>query len=355
VVISGGGTGGHLFPGIAVAEALVSRGGEVLFIGTDRMVEARVLAGRPFAVASVSAAGIKGRGWLARAGALFRLARGFFQAIRILRRFRPAAVLGTGGYVTVPVLLRARILGASTLIHEQNSVPGLANRFLARLVDRVLISFPDDGGRFPQARTVLTGNPVREEIIAAGRGGGGQEPVLLVLGGSQGAHRLNMAVPEALTLVRENLPAGFMVIHQSGAADEEMVRQAYMEKGIRAEVSAFIDDMAAAYRRAALIVSRAGATTLAEICAVGRAAVLVPYPFAADDHQNVNADVLVAGGAAVKMTENGLDPARLGETIVELMQDRAGREKMAAAARRLSRLDATRAIVAECFSLCGCK
>jgi len=351
MVVSGGGTGGHLFPGIAVAEKFIATGGEVMFIGTDRMVEARVLKDRPFRVAAISAAGIKGRGAAARISAIFRLFRGFFQSLRLLRRFRPKVAMGTGGYVTVPVLMAAKILGIATLIHEQNSVPGLANRFLGRFVNRVMISMPGSEAWFEQEKTVSTGNPVRAEIISAGNSGIGREPVLLVLGGSQGAHGINLAVKQALALVAEKLPPGFTVVHQTGAADLEDVRRAYEAAGIRAEVSSFIDDMADVYRRAGLIVSRAGATTLAEICAVGRPAVLVPYPFAADDHQDKNADILCAAGAAVKIRERDLDPEELGAVIVDLMNDGEKRNRMAAASAGLARPQAAADILAECMAM----
>jgi len=355
MVVSGGGTGGHLFPGIAVADTFIAQGGEVLFIGTDRMVDGTVLKDKPYQVRTISAAGIKGRGLLARVAALSRLLVGFFQSLGILRGFRPAMVIGTGGYVTVPVLLAARILAIPTLLHEQNSVPGLANRFLGRFVDRVMISMPGSERCFDPEKTRMSGNPVREEIIAVGQEEGPAAPVLLALGGSQGAHRINTALSEALCLAKDRLPEGFLVVHQTGAADRDEVANNYRSCGIRAEVKAFIEDMAAEYHRAALVVSRAGATSLAEICAVGRGAILIPYPHAADDHQNKNADVLVRAGAAVKIEEREFTAEKLAALIVELMDDLAKKSEMAVAAKGLARADAVEAILAECRGLIGKK
>ncbi len=351
MVVSGGGTGGHLFPGIAVAEAFTAAGGEVMFIGTERMIEARVLRNRPFVFAAISAAGIKGRGAWTRIGAIFCLIRGFFQSLRILRRFRPGVVMGTGGYVTVPVLLAAKILGFATLLHEQNSVPGLANRFCGCFVSRVMVSLPGSEVWFGRGKTVISGNPVRQTIIAAAAEAEGADTRLLVLGGSQGAHGVNAAVSHGLAAVREDLPPGFIVVHQSGGEDRDEVEKVYQAAGITAEVSAFIDDMAAAYGMAGLIVSRAGATTLAEICVVGRAAVLVPYPFATDDHQNKNADVLVAAGAAIKVKESDIVPEELGRTLIALMNDSGRRKEMAVAARGLARPGAAADIAAACMAL----
>ena len=355
--MTGGGTGGHLFPGIAVAEAIGRRfaDSQVLFVGTERQIDAKALAGKDFQVTSISCSGLKGKSLLSRLQTLIRLPISLLQAIRVIRDFKPNLVLGVGGYVTGPVVAAGRLLGIATCIHEQNSVPGLANRQLGRLVDRIFISIPGSERYFPAKKTVLTGNPVRREILAL------RQPVaetsenicLLVLGGSQGAHRVNTLVVGALARLGKDLPENFMVIHQTGAADEEMVRKAYAEAGIKARVAAFFDDMAEVYGEADLVVSRAGATTLAEITVLGKPALLIPYPFAADDHQEKNARCLVEGGGAKMFLEQDLDEDIVAREIATLLNDSGRRAAMAENMGGMAIPQATETIVAECVSLLG--
>jgi UDP-N-acetylglucosamine--N-acetylmuramyl-(pentapeptide) pyrophosphoryl-undecaprenol N-acetylglucosamine transferase len=354
MIVTGGGTGGHLFPGIAVAEGILSRcpGSEILFVGTDRQVDQRALTGRRFAAAAIRCQGLKGRGAAGRLLTLARLPLSIWQAVRIIRRFRPRLVLGVGGYVTGSVVLAGRILGIATCIHEQNSVPGLANRWLGRWVDRVFLSIPGSESYFPPGKTMLTGNPVRGELLAAaGAAGPAGENVLLVLGGSQGAHRVNTLVVEGLTANRHRLPADFKVLHQTGTADASWVAAAYRQQAIAAEVAPFFEDMVDRYRRAALVVSRAGATTLAELTVLGKPALLIPYPYAADNHQAKNAAYLAAGGAARVLVEGELDSEQLAAQIVELLADHTSRQELARQARQLARLDATETIISECLRL----
>lgn len=357
IVITGGGTGGHLFPGIAVGEALRDRfpGGEVLFVGTGRHMDAQALERHQFRTATIRCQGLKGKGVAAKVRALVELPMGLLQALRLLRRFRPALVFGVGGYVTGPVLLAARLMGIPTCIHEQNSVAGLANRLLGRLVDRVFISIPGSEAFFPVHKTVLTGNPVRRELLVqhdeAGNGEAG--PTLLVLGGSQGAHRINTLVVEALSLCRQELPVTMQVIHQTGRQDEEQVRDAYARAGIRARVSAFFDEMATVYRSADLVVSRAGATTLAELAVQKKPAFLIPYPFAADGHQEKNGRFLVAAGAARMCLEGELTEEKLASEIVTLLTDGELRQRMGENMGRVARPMATENIVHECLVLLG--
>ncbi len=348
LVITGGGTGGHLFPGIAVGEAILSEveGSRVLFIGTDRQVDSRVLGGRPFSVAAIRCQGLKGRSFSGRLAAIWQLPLAMWNSARILRKFRPDLVLGVGGYVTGPVVLAARLLGIPTAIHEQNSVPGLANRWLGRFVDRIFLSLPGSDRYFPTGRTVLSGNPVRSEILALAREKRGQiGTTLLVLGGSQGAHRLNQLVVEGLVARQNDLPTGFRVIHQTGSRDEELVSRQYRQAGIMAQVSGFFDDMAAIYRQADLVVSRAGATSLAELCVLGKPAILVPYPYAADNHQEFNAGLVAERGGALLYREAELNGSELAGRIIELLNDSGRLEEMGRRAREVAYPEATAFIV----------
>ncbi|MFO7605164.1 MAG: undecaprenyldiphospho-muramoylpentapeptide beta-N-acetylglucosaminyltransferase [Desulfurivibrionaceae bacterium] len=358
LVVTGGGTGGHLFPGIAVAEKIMAErpGSEVLFIGTGRQVDNRVLGERPFRTAVLECGGVKGKSVAAALGALFRLPLAFFKAVSILRGFGPDLVLGVGGYVTGPVLLAAKTVGIPTCIHEQNSIPGLANKLTGRFVDRVFLSIPGSEGYFPSDRIRLTGNPVREEIMAIrDREPGKDGPVLLVMGGSQGAHRVNELVSEGLGEIRDQLPAGFRVIHQTGNRDEAMVRAGYAAAGIAAEVAPFITDMAAVYGRADLVVSRAGATSLAEICVLGKPSILIPYPFAADNHQEYNARMVADRGGAIVLCEAGLESGPLAAAILRIITDPGEMKRMGDAAREVAFPEAAAAIVKECLTLIGTK
>lgn len=354
MIVSGGGTGGHLFPGIAVAEAVLDRhpAGQVLFVGTGRQTDARVLANRKFQTTTISCRGLKGKSVLQRLTALLQLPLSTLSAMRLMRRFRPQLVLGVGGYVTGPVLLAAKMMGVATCIHEQNSVPGMANRKLGRLVDRIFLSIPGSERYFAEGKWVLTGNPLRRELMEAAAGKREKKDglTLLVLGGSLGAHRVNVLIAGAMEILK-NTVAQLQVIHQTGRDDEQMVAGRYKELGIKAEVAAFFSNMAGLYSRADLVVSRAGATTLAEITAFGLPMILIPYPFAADDHQRKNGEYLVQGGAALMFTQDALTEQGLAEQISGLLADEKRRIQMGQAARRLARPDATEAIVKQCEQL----
>ena len=357
LVITGGGTGGHIFPGIAVAQAVMTKmpSARVIFIGTDRAVDQNAMSRYGFASRVVPCGILKGGSIAAKLKTMARLPWSLFRAWRVLREIKPDLVLGVGGYVTGPVVLAAKLSGIATCIHEQNSVPGLANRKLGAIVDRVFVSIPGSERYFDAKRCRLTGNPLRHEILSMSQ----QQseacgPILLVLGGSQGAHRLNTLLPQALT-GNDALPKGFKVIHQTGRADETAVRTAYLAAGIEAEVAAFFTDMAGVYTKASLVVSRAGATTLAELTALGKPSILVPFPFAADDHQRKNAEALVAGGAARMLLEEGLSAKSLGQEIVRVMTDQGLRQQMSQAAKRLAKPEAVATIMAECLELAGAK
>ena len=353
LIVTGGGTGGHLFPGIALATAMQERvpGTQVLFIGTSRLLDQQALAERGFELATLTCGGVKGLSVVSKVRSLLQLPLAVLAARRMLRRFRPDLVFGVGGSVTGPVLLAARTLGVPVVIHEQNSVPGMANRLAGRLADRICISLPCEPA-FPAAKTVQTGNPVRREILAAAAGArpAAEVPTLLVLGGSQGAHRVNLLMLEAAEmLIAEGRP--LRIIHQTGTADEAPVREGYQRIGAEAEVSAFIRDMAAVYRRADLAVSRAGATTLAELAVMGVPALVVPFPFAADNHQLTNGKYYEKAGGCVVFPEAALTGQFLGKVISERLHNREELHTMAAKMRAMALPDAAARIVDECLHL----
>lgn len=356
LIVSGGGTGGHLFPGIAVAERFLANAPEnkVLFIGTERHTDMRVLAGRNFQTASISCQGLKGKSVGARIKSLCQQPFSLIQARQLITKFKPDLVLGVGGYVTGPVLLAARLMGIATCIQEQNSVPGLANRIIGKFVDRVFISFPQSKRYFPRGKCMLSGNPVRKELLnliqLPERTDSARE-TLLVLGGSLGAHKVNMLVVEALERVKKKLSDTFRVIHQTGKDDEQKVSQEYSRIDIDAEVAAFFDDMACVYKEADVIISRAGATTLAEMAVLAKPMILIPYPYAADDHQRQNGQFLVEGGAARMFVQEELDPKELAEEILELFSNGEKRKRMAEAAKRLGKPDAVDVIVKDIIAL----
>ncbi|MCB9657009.1 MAG: undecaprenyldiphospho-muramoylpentapeptide beta-N-acetylglucosaminyltransferase [Sandaracinaceae bacterium] len=353
VIVAGGGTGGHLFPGLAVVEELRRRDPqvEILFVGTERGIEARVLPPRGERLETMEVTPLKGQSPIALMKSVARLPGALGRASALVRDFGPDLVLGVGGYASGPLLLAASRLGVPTALLEQNAHVGLTNRLLAGRVGRAYVTFQETFARFGEQRARLVGNPVRRDFVSAAQravtdpvGFEARATDILVLGGSQGARALNQTVPAALA--KAGLAGGTVrVVHQSGAAMRDEVEQRYRELGVNAEVKTFIDDMARAYANAAIIVGRAGATTLAEICAVGRPAVLIPFPFAADDHQGKNAEALQAAGAAVCVREEGLTPEGLGALVRDLLADAPRRRAMSDAARGLGRPDAAAAIV----------
>jgi len=356
LVVTGGGTGGHLFPGIAVAEAIMAERteSEVLFVGTDRQVDNQVLGSRPFRTATLKCQGLKGKSISAALDSLIQLPLALIKAIKILRSFNPDLVLGVGGYVTGPVVLAAKLLGIPTCIHEQNSIPGLANKLLGKFADRVFLSIPGSEKFFPKDRSLLTGNPVRGEILACnGNRDENNGPILLVLGGSQGAHRLNTLVAEGLCAFKKDFPDGFMVIHQTGSLDEQTIKEKYLTAGVKAEVSAFFSDMATVYNQADMLVSRAGATSLAEICVLGKPSILIPFPFAADNHQEHNGRMVVDQGGAVMRLESELDSEVLAKDILNIIRNPEEMRQMGEKARKVSFPGATELIVQECLELAG--
>ena len=349
VLIMAGGTGGHIFPGLAVAECLRSQGVPVVWLGAVGGMETRVVPAHRIELHTVAVAGLRGKGLKTRLLAPLMLLRSLFASLLLLHRLQPRSVLSMGGYVAGPGGVAAWMLRKPLLVHEQNRVAGFTNRKLAGLARRVLAGFAD---ALPQAEWV--GNPVRDAIAAlpppaqrmAGRDGSTQ---LLVLGGSLGARALNLAVPQALArLAPEQRPR---VLHQCGTRGLDEARAAYAAAGVDADVVAFIEDMAGSYGAADLAVCRAGALTLAELSAAGLGAVLVPYPHAVDDHQTRNAQVLAASGAAIVMQESELDIEILAQRLESLLANRRGLLAMAEAARTLAKPDAAKVIARACLEV----
>lgn len=349
LLLAGGGTGGHLFPAISLAEQLKHEEpqSEVLFVGTEKGLEARMLPELGWSLKTIEMSGWAGLGVFARLKVLGKLMRGFGQSRAILRKFGPDVVVGVGGYASVPVLLAAKTLGIPYLIHEQNAWPGLANRLLGRWAKRVCLSFGEADRAFYQSATVLTGNPVRAAMENCPNLPE-DKVCLLVFGGSQGARAINRAVIAALPYLdewREKLE----IVHQSGQSDYEEIVRAYQENAWpNVDVQPFIKDMAQAYAKATLVLCRAGATTLAELTACGRPAVLVPYKYAAAGHQSINAQAMAAKGAALMIAEADLTPERLGKLVNGLLHDRTSLLSISAAAKRLARRGAAARLLQEC-------
>ena len=304
VLIAGGGTGGHLFPGIAIAEAfrMSEPAAKILFIGTGNPMEVSTLSKRGFDQVSILAEGLKGRGLWRQLRSLLKIPVAVWQALRIVWRFAPDIIIGLGGYASGPVALAAKWARRKIVIHEQNILPGFTNRLLGYIAHRVFVSFPDDYHRFQGSKTLITGNPVRRELLALkSKGEKKGSFTVLIVGGSQGAHAINTAMVEALDHL-EN-PEGMTFIHQTGVKDAEWVRAAYASRGISAVVEPFFMDMAGPYDAARVVVCRAGATTVSELMALGKPAIFIPFPFAANNHQELNARFVAAAGGAEVLLE----------------------------------------------------
>jgi UDP-N-acetylglucosamine--N-acetylmuramyl-(pentapeptide) pyrophosphoryl-undecaprenol N-acetylglucosamine transferase len=354
LLIAGGGTGGHLFPGIALAEEFTTRhpGNAVLFVGTRRGLEARVVPGAGFALETISARGLKGKRLGQLLLGLLALPWSFVESWRILSRFHPDVVVGVGGYASGPVVLAAWLRRIPTAVQEQNALPGWTNRVLGHVVGAVFIAFEEARPAFPESKTHLVGNPVRRNLLDnyLRNKTAHDRFEVLVLGGSLGARGLNTRVLEALRPLGD-LREAIDFVHQTGRADVERVRAGYRAGGLRAEVVEFIEDMSAAYARASLVVCRAGATTVAELAVCKKASVLVPFPQATDDHQAVNARALVTAGAAVMFRESELTGDKLASTIRALYREPARLRQMERAAGSLGRPEAARELADVCVDL----
>jgi len=356
VLIAGGGTGGHLYPGIAVARELMARvpDAQMAFVGTSAGIEARVIPREGFALEVIRSAGLKGKSLASLARGLSLLPLSAADAWRVITRRRPAVVIGVGGYSSGPVVLLAALRGIPTLLMEQNAVPGLTNRLLAPVVDAAAVTFQETV-RFFGSKAIVSGNPVRPEFLRDEEAHGSELPPpgaarVLVFGGSQGAHAINMAMVEAAPRLAAARPR-LALTHQTGERDLEMVREQYRRVGLEAWVEPFLFAMEREMKAADLVVCRAGATTVAELTAIGRPSILVPLPTATDDHQRKNALALVRDGAARMIEQRELSGDRLAAEMLALANDGEQRRRMAAAARRLARPDAARVIVDRVLAL----
>jgi len=353
VMIAGGGTGGHVYPGIAVAEELrrLRPRSEVVFVGGRRGLEAQAVPDAGFRLVTIMTRGFPRRAWWRWPGAALANVVGLVQALWVVATERPDVVLGTGGYVSAPVAFAAFLLGRPMLIQEQNSIPGLANRWLARLADEVHLSFTEARAYFGRKDNLkITGNPVRAHVLGGDRITALREfglvegrPTVFVFGGSRGAHRINEATLEAMGLLKDRVDVQFIL--QTGREDFEWARRTVEEKRLPARVVPFLREIHLAYAAADLVVCRSGAMTLAEIAAVGTPAILVPYPFAAHNHQEVNAMNLVERGAAALVLDRELTGERLAREIAHLLADRQALRRLSAHARTFARLDAAERIV----------
>jgi UDP-N-acetylglucosamine--N-acetylmuramyl-(pentapeptide) pyrophosphoryl-undecaprenol N-acetylglucosamine transferase len=348
LIIAGGGTGGHLFPGIAVARALKTRmqDAEVLFVVGRRRMEIDILSRSGFEAVSIDVEGIKGRGWKKGLSVVFKLPKSIFQSGAIIRRFSPSVALGVGGYSAGPLCTAAKWMGVPTAIHEQNSYPGVTNRLLSKMVDRIFISFEESRSCFKKREMILTGNPVRQELLLSRpvRPEGDDAFTVLVVGGSQGAQAVNRIWVEAFQRLRER-GRNIAVIHQTGTMDYERVVEDYRTRGLEGEIAPFIADMAVAYNRADMVVSRAGASTIFELAALGKPSILVPYPYATNRHQEINAEALVRKGGAEMMLQEDLNADRLADALTRYMDNRPALREMGDRARQIGRPEAAETIV----------
>jgi UDP-N-acetylglucosamine--N-acetylmuramyl-(pentapeptide) pyrophosphoryl-undecaprenol N-acetylglucosamine transferase len=346
-LVMAGGTGGHIFPGLAVAEALRARGWDVHWLGAPNSMEAQLVPPRGFALETIEFGGVRGKGVMTLVFLPLRLLKAFAQSIAVVRRVKPQVVVGLGGYITFPGGMMSVLLGKPLVLHEQNSVAGMANKVLAGVADRVYSAFPQ-----VLKKGEWIGNPLREAFLRqpspqerfAGRSG----PLkILVVGGSLGAKGLNDVVPKALSRIpAANRPH---VLHQGGARQIDELRANYAAAGVQAELTPFIEDTASAYAEADLVICRAGASTVTEIAAVGAPALFVPFPFAVDDHQTTNAKFLVDAGGGWLLQQRELTPDKLATFLLSL--DRAELLKRAIAAKAMQKTQATEQMVAACEAL----
>ncbi len=348
VLIAAGGTGGHIYPGIAVAREILRRDpqSKVEFVGTARGLENKLVPNAGFELSIIESTGLKNVGIAARMRGLVILPKSFVEARKVIRRFQPDAVIGAGGYVSGPVVLSAALMKVPTLVMESNALPGWTNRTLARFVNKAAVSF-DASLPYFRGKGVVTGNPVRREFFdIPPRARNASQVSILVFGGSQGARAINEAMLNTLPLL-DDLRDKIRVTHQTGEADYEKVRAIYEKRGWseRANVTKYIDDMVASFADVDLVICRAGATTTAELIAAGKASVMIPFPLAADDHQRKNAEALQAAGASKMILQQDLSGDRLAGEIATLVRQPETITMMEAAARRLAKGDAAAAVV----------
>ena len=347
VMIAAGGTGGHIYPGIAVANEIVRRdaSSEILFVGTARGLETKIVPENGYQLALIHSAGLKSVGLKGLVNGLITLPRSFVEARRLLREFRPSVVVGAGGYVSGPVLMMAVVMGIPTLVMDSNALPGFTNRRLAGFVDRAALTFQEAMPFFGKKGTV-TGNPVRKEFFEVKpKQRTDNITSVLIFGGSQGARAINNAMIGALDHLNGTRDS-MKVVHQTGEADFDKVRSAYVERGWeRADVRPYISDIVQEFEKADLLICRAGATTCAEIAAAGKAAIMIPLPTAADDHQRKNAEAMQNAGAAKMLVQDQLTPESLASALTDLANSPETIAEMESAARKMAREDAAEATV----------
>jgi UDP-N-acetylglucosamine--N-acetylmuramyl-(pentapeptide) pyrophosphoryl-undecaprenol N-acetylglucosamine transferase len=347
VLIAGGGTGGHLYPGIALAEEVVTRhhANQAVFVGTERGLEARVVPAAGYKLETIRAQGLKGKGLVGLLKGLFALPMSFVESIRILQRHKPDVVVGVGGYASGPVVLAAALMGIPTAVQEQNALPGLTNKVLGRFVRVVFTAFEEARPFFPSRKVQLVGNPIRRKLMENFLRSRmvHDKFSLLVFGGSLGARGINQRMIDALDHLQD-LKDQLHIVHQTGKNDLETVRKGYADKGFeaQAQVVEYIEDMSSAYARAELVVCRAGATTLSELTVAKKASILIPFPFATDNHQEVNAQSLVNAGAALMFRESELTGEQLAREIRRLKEDPEKRRQMEKKAGLLGRPEAAK-------------
>jgi len=344
VIIAAGGTGGHIYPGIAVAKEIVGRNAEskILFVGTARGLETKIVPANGFELSLINSAGLKNVGFLGKLKGLFILPKSFLEARRIIKSFQPNVVIGAGGYVSGPVLLMASLMRVPTLVMESNALPGFTNRRLASFVTKAALTFEEALPYFGE-KGIVTGNPVRREFFDIAPKPRGEKTNLLIFGGSQGARAINNAMADALALLpRERLH----ITHQTGESDFENIREQYKRAGYDdADVRPYISDMVDEFAKSDLIICRAGATSCAEIAAAGKAAIMIPLPTAADDHQRKNAEALQSAGAARMILQRDLTAETLAQAITDLIHSPEKISVMENAARRLAKADAAQVTV----------
>jgi len=358
IIIAGGGTGGHLFPAIAIAQEFMAKNSEnkVMFVSTGNPFELSVLHKAGFTLEKITAEGIKGRGLLRQLRSIWKIPMGIFESIRIIKNFKPDLVMGVGSYAAGPVAIGAWFMRKKLILHEQNILPGITNRILSRFADRIYVSFKNTKANFNPGKVVYTGNPLRKEFMQKAKekknttASAQKHPfTVLILGGSQGAHSINEAVINALEHFRGK--HNFYFIHQTGKQDEEAVKKAYKDQGISCMVKSFFHDMPQQYQRANLIICRAGATTVAELAAVGKGVIFIPFPFAADNHQVLNARTFTESGAAEMILQKDLTGRVLAKRIEYYVSNKEALEVMAARAKSLGKPDAANVIVEDCYKL----
>lgn len=345
VLIAGGGTGGHIYPGIAIAREIRRRhpGADLLFVGTERGLEMKIVPAEGFRLETITISGLKGTGLLKQLKSLLTVPKSLLDARTILQRFRPSVVVGVGGYSSGPPVLMAALMGIPAMLQEQNALPGLTNRLLARVARKVAIAFRECDAHFGN-KAVLTGNPVRADFSQV-RSRSGTDPfTLLVFGGSQGARPINQSVIEAIAILRPQIQ-DLKVIHQTGEREYPRIKQVYDGLKMDADVRPFFGDIPVQFAAADLLVCRAGATTLAELTVSGKPAILVPFPQAADDHQRKNAEALAQAGAAEMILQKDLKGSVLAARILYYFEHRDALRRMEQNSRALGRADATERIV----------